>query len=208
MEMFKRPFQSALDAYVAGELEEAAMLEQTEWESRWGMDPALYRPLWQAARRRGMPLAALNARRELTRKIARQGLDGLSDEERAELPAEIDTSIAAQRDYLKMVLGEHGGQMNLDHFIEAQATWDETMAETAVGFLAERPSLAGMVIVAGRAHARADFGIPPRIARRLGADTEQVASLIPFQAGRDQPFGPLTLQNLRRHEIADYVWIK
>src|SRR5262245_34465784 len=36
MEMFQKPWQKPLDAYVAGEIDEATMLERTEWKARWG----------------------------------------------------------------------------------------------------------------------------------------------------------------------------
>jgi hypothetical protein len=36
MEMFQRPFQDVLDQYLAGKITEAQLVEQTEYEKRWG----------------------------------------------------------------------------------------------------------------------------------------------------------------------------
>ncbi|NES97024.1 MAG: ChaN family lipoprotein, partial [Desertifilum sp. SIO1I2] len=35
MEMFQRPYQAAIDAYLQGEISETQLLEQTEYEQRW-----------------------------------------------------------------------------------------------------------------------------------------------------------------------------
>ena len=225
MEMFVRSRQAALDAYIDGRFDEAKMLEETDWETHWGMDPALYRPLWSAAKRLGSPLVALNVPREVTREIARKGLEGLSQEERSRLPDRIDTSIESQRAFLRRIFGRHGGSNSADHgmkfeyFLQAQATWDETMAATAVDYVRGHESVDGMVVVAGRAHARRSFGIPPRIEHRLAgisSDTdknrnkkgERVASVIPYDADESAPFGAVELANLREAQVADFVWIR
>lgn len=211
MEMFQRPFQAALDDYVAERIDEETMLERTEWETRWGMATKSYRPLWRLAREASSPVAALNVPRDVTKKIARLGLDGLSPQERANLPETIDTSNEAQREYLKKAFGRHGAEMSdvdFEHFLEAQATWDEVMAETAVDFTDANEAVDAMVIVAGRAHARRDFGIPPRMERRLGDGADdRVLSVIPFDAGERTPFGTVSLESLRENQVADYVWI-
>lgn len=212
MEMFQRPFQQPLDAYVRGEIDESTMLERAQWESRWGTDPAFYRRLWRGAKEAGVPLVALNVRRELTSKIARVGLDGLTEEERSELPRRIDTTNEKQRAYVREAFRRHdvGEQMEFEHFLEAQATWDEGMAATALEAVDSRTDTEGIVIVAGRAHARRDFGIPRRIERRIrvgeSADESEeesasVVSLIPYELG-DDAFPGI------RDAPADYVWLK
>jgi len=45
MEMFQRPYQEHLDDYIAHRIDEATMLERTEWKKRWGYDFALYKPI-------------------------------------------------------------------------------------------------------------------------------------------------------------------
>lgn len=216
MEMFHRSHQSALDAYAAAEIDEETMLERTKWAKNWGMDPALYRPLWQLAREKRAPIVALNVPRTITRAIARKGLEGLSTRQRAAIPETIDTGYPAQREYLKSVMGggSHPGDMTFEYFLEAQATWDETMAETAVEFVRARKGTDAMMIVTGRAHARKAFGIPPRIVRRLeervGATEadKRVVSLLPFSVGEKTPEGPVTLERLRKNAAADYVWVR
>ena len=212
MEMFEQPYQDALDRYIAGEYDEQTMLEETNWADSWGMAPSLYRPLWTTARKHGAPLAALNVSRLVTRTIARKGLEGLSDEQRARLPDEIDTSFEAQRRYLQQVFAGHGGHaegMKFEYFLQAQATWDETMAEAAVEFVHGRTEVDGMVIATGRVHARKSFGIPPRVRRRLDAEESGgVVSVLPYDPGEKTLEGSITMEQLRAHDVADYVWIR
>jgi len=205
MEMFQRPFQQPLDAYVAGEIDEATMLERTEWESRWGFEARLYRPLWRRAKAKGLPVVALNLRREISERIARVGLEGLEADLRERLPPRIDTSIASQREYVRRAFERHemSGTMEFEPFLEAQAAWDETMAATALEALRERDRLDGIFIVAGRAHARADFGIPRRLERRLSEDAEgSVVSILPV----DRRSG-VDLAAHREAADADFIWI-
>lgn len=205
MEMFQRPVQPALDAFVAGEIDEDEMLKRTEWSSRWGVDAGLYRPLWKTARSQGLPIVALNLPRELSKKIARVGLDGLEPDERERVPEQVDTSISAQRDYVRRAFEEHGmsEHMEFEHFLEAQAAWDETMAESASEFVRGRAEIERIYIVAGRAHARADFGIPRRLERRIeeANGSGRVASVIPYRNSE------IRLESVRRKKAADYVWM-
>ncbi|BBI47905.1 hypothetical protein HORIV_03260 [Vreelandella olivaria] len=60
LEMLPRSAQPALDAWIAGELDDNALLEQTQWEEAWGFDAALYMPILAFARMAQIPLIALN----------------------------------------------------------------------------------------------------------------------------------------------------
>jgi uncharacterized iron-regulated protein len=167
LEMVQRPFQPALDAWVAGEGDEAALVEGVEWEERWGFDFALYRPLFEACRERGIPMVALNAEKELTRAVARNGLDALDDEERARLP-ELDLAVSAHREMIHEALSDHPHMTPgfFERMYAAQVVWDETMAERVAGVLEASDGPARMVVIAGSFHVRQGLGIPDRAARR------------------------------------------
>src|SRR5262249_23060661 len=131
VEFIQRRFQPDLDSYVAGRINEREFLRKTEYFDRWGFDFRLYRPIFQYARDNRIPMIALNAERELTGKVAKSGLDGLSSAERDRIPREIDKSDTAYRDRLQKVFQQHpnASNGNFEHFFEAQLVWDEPMAQ-------------------------------------------------------------------------------
>jgi membrane-associated protease RseP (regulator of RpoE activity) len=90
---------------------------------------------------------------------------------------------------LSAVHGLHGqiqqeGKGMLSGFIQAQAIWDETMAETAASFLTDHPATR-MVILAGSQHTRNDSGIPPRVASRIKVKQASVVNLSGEHRGAD-----------------------
>lgn len=206
MEMFQRPFQPALTAYAAGDIDEAQMLEETEYESRWGMDTSFYSPLWRGARKRSYPIVALNAPRELSRKIAEVGVEGLSEDEQAGLP-EMDLENAVHRDYVRKAFEAHGMGMDeakFERFYQAQVLWDETMAQTTVEFMDSHPHVESIVVIAGVAHADERFGIPPRIERRR--PKADVLTLRPV-SHEELARGVTSLAKIGEQHSFDYIWV-
>ncbi|TXD32270.1 ChaN family lipoprotein [Lujinxingia vulgaris] len=220
VEMVEARFQPALDAYVAARIDEAQMLHGVEWESRWGVDWALYAPMWRIAREFGAPIVALNAPREQVRRVGRGGLEKLGEEERAALP-DLDLSDASYRAWLGAIFASHGmgdDEEALDRFFAAQVLWDETMADNAVAALTEHPDIEAMVLLVGRGHAERGFGIAPRIARRLVERGEaravaEAAVVVIVPVSTVGEFGDRMedyrrLEYLQENNIADFVWIE
>ena len=180
VEWFQRPFQSVLDDYVAGRIDEAALLRRSEYFKRWGFDYRLYRPIMQFARERGIRVLALNAARELTDAVREQGLDQLTPNDRARLPASYDFSDQGYREQLRGVFALHkhrdqDEETAFQRFVEVQLTWDETMAETAANYLRDHPDTR-MLVLAGKGHTQAS-AIPNRVKRRIGAAGTSVGSM-------------------------------
>ncbi|WP_456406446.1 ChaN family lipoprotein [Thiolapillus sp.] len=171
MEFFQQPYQWVLDAFVRGELSENEMLRQSQWYQRWQYDYRLYRPILQFARQHRIPVIALNVPKELTGKISEKGYAGLSAEERARLPREIDTSDEAYHRRLHAVFKQHSGrdEKDFERFKEVQLTWDEGMAQTVADYLQQHPDKK-MVVLAGAGHLRYGSGIPNRVNRRIPVD--------------------------------------
>lgn len=169
LEMVQRPYQAPLDGYVAGELDEAALLAGIEWSERWRLDFALYRPIFELARQHRARLVALNARRELTRAIARGGEESLDPALRAELPADMVRDDAEHRAFVLSLFGEHHADMDpamLERMLLAQLVWDETMGLTVAETMQAQGAPHRMVVLAGRAHVERGLGIPRRAERR------------------------------------------
>ncbi|WP_246194589.1 ChaN family lipoprotein [Allochromatium palmeri] len=167
MEMFQQPYQSALDAYVAGEIDEAELLRRTQYFDRWRFDYRLYRPILRLARAHRIPVIALNLESELTRQVGDGGIASLSEADRARLP-EIDRSDADHRARLEAIFKHHPAEQqgDFEHFLEVQLLWDEGMAERAARYLTEHLD-ATLVVIAGGGHVEYGQGIPKRLARRL-----------------------------------------
>ena len=169
MEMFQRPFQSALDDYISGRIGEKEFLKGSKYFKSWQFDYNLYRPILQFARAEKIPVVALNILREVPEKVGRDGLDSLSEEEKRLIPSEMDFSDRAYRKRLEEVFQEHPAPevKNFDFFYQAQILWDETMAESIDRFLKKNLDLQ-MVVLAGTGHLAYGSGIPHRTARRNG----------------------------------------
>lgn len=171
LEMFFTPFQPVLDAYVAGEIDEPTMLEKTEWATRWGFGWEMYAPMLRLCREKKLPVIALNAPKEVTRTVSRQGLDALTPEQRASLPP-LDMTDGAHRAFVKAATGAHGGGMKADAFermYTAMVIWDETMSSNVAAWLEKAGPGSRMVVVAGNGHIADRYGIPARAARKSKA---------------------------------------
>lgn len=167
LEFFFQPYQSVLDRYVAGKIDEPEFLRGSQYFDRWRFDYRLYRPIFRYAREQGIPLIALNVESEITKKVGKEGFDSLSKEEKRRLPADIDRSNEAYRNRIKAVYDQHPHQpgQDFEHFLDAQLVWDEGMAAKAAEWLQAHPGR-HMVILAGIGHVVYRQGIPDRLKRR------------------------------------------
>ncbi|WP_323003245.1 ChaN family lipoprotein [Denitromonas sp.] len=174
VEWFQTPFQTHLDDYLAGRISETEMLERTGYFDRWRFDYRLYRPVIEYARANRIPIVALNAPVELTRKIGEGGLAALTPEARATLPADYVRGNAAYDARVRRAFDMHPMEgANFAHFLDVMLTWDETMAATAANYLAANPGRR-LLIFAGSGHIAHRDGIPARLERRIGKPVSTV----------------------------------
>ena len=205
MEMFERTFQSVLDEWTAGAIDQKALLRESEWLSRWKFDFYYYEKILGFAREHNVKILALNAPRELVRKVGEFGVNALSPGEKGMI-ASIDTSDNLHRDYLQRVFQRHHrspGQ-TFQSFYEAQCVWDDTMAETISKFVTTPEGEDKRIIVfCGAGHMIYKFGVPMRVFRKTPVP---YATILPCTLkrirgefyGEGEPAFP---------PPADYLWI-
>jgi uncharacterized iron-regulated protein len=163
MEMFQYPFQEHIDSYMQGRINEHDFLEKTEYFKRWKFNYRLYRPVVEFCRKKGIPIIALNLPGEIARKVAREGLDALTPDERKMLPEKLDFSDAEYKKHLREIFRQHKGKLSdFDLFYQAQICWDETMAMRIGQYMKNNPGRK-MVVMAGVGHVAWGRGIPDRV---------------------------------------------
>lgn len=170
VEYFQQPFQQQVDDYIAGRISENEFLRATEYFQRWGYDYRLYAPIFRYAREQRIPVRALNVPTALVSTVAKVGIAGLAEKQRAYLPQNIERADEDYRNRLRDAFEAHPGAKPeaFNHFVEAQLVWDEGMAESAATYLNANKSRR-LVILAGAGHVVFGAGIPKRLARRTNA---------------------------------------
>ncbi len=191
MEFFEKPQQSTLDRYHRGELDESEFLREVDW----GSDYHFYRPLIRMAKQHGAEVRAINAPREVVRKVARQGLASLDEPERNKIAKKIDLSNEAHRNYVREAYERHthGDLKKFDYFYEAQCVWEETMAESLAEYLMENETK--LIAFTGNGHIINQFGIPDRTIERIPVS---MVTIMPL---------PLSEEVTIEKETANYVWL-
>ena len=201
-EMFPRRVQPVLDRWVAGELDEAAFLAEVGWDRVWGIDAALYMPLFHFARINRVPMVALNVDKALIERIGEVGWVGVAEEAR-EGVSDPAPPTAAYVEWLVEVYREHrerrgdaagaageAGEPGPDdpefrRFADAQLAWDRAMAEALAAAAAGGAAVPGhplVIGIVGGGHLENRFGVPHQLAA-LGAG--RAAVLLPWDRGRD-----------------------
>ncbi len=192
MEFFQRDDDAVLDRWVRGDVDEKELLEATGWYDRGGYRWEYYRPVMEVARAHGMTVVGANVPREIPRTVNRSGLDGLTEEERAEVGA-ISTDGSPQHRYLiSRYFGDTVAVLPpgwFDNMYAAQCLWDVVMART---ILAEAAPGTTVVLVVGSGHVAYDLGIPRRLDEErdaAGLPRLRVATFCPTTAPAPDPDG-------------------
>lgn len=174
-----------------------------QWRVGWGFPWEYYAPLLRFAKTHQLPVLALNTPTEVSRKVARSGLESLTADEQQYIPSfsEIRTDNAEYRQRLQDSYEQHhqaghGNSRSFERFFTVQVLWDETMAETIAEFIKANPDYQ-VVVLAGQGHIVYGYGIPSRVARRLNPELVQRSVLLgvsPESQGEGEG------------AIADYFW--
>jgi len=167
MEMFQRKFQPIIDDYLQDKINLKTFLKKSEYFKRWGFDYNLYKPIIDYAKLNQIPIIALNLERELTKKISKNGLFGLTHQEQAKLPQTIDFSNRVYKDELLKFFSTNvhmkkSKMKNLDFIYQSQILWDQTMADSINKYLATNEDK-NMVVLVGSGHLKFSHGIPDRV---------------------------------------------
>jgi uncharacterized iron-regulated protein len=212
MEMFQRPAQPMLDLYLAGKITAAELRKQTEFDRRWGYKWESYEPILSFAKAHRLPIIALNTPTEITRKVAKQGLESLSGADLQYIPplTEIDRSNAKYRATILASYQEHMGMVgtskSFDRFYNAQLLWDETMADRIANFATQQPNYQ-IIVLAGQSHIVYGHGIPDRVSRRLGGKSLQKTVLLGYEKNTSVDGLPvMSVVESPQGQPADFLW--
>ena len=193
LEMFRRDSQEDLDVWSEGKSSVADFMQA--FNENWGMWP-VYSEIFMHARDEKLKLIGLNITRAITRKVARNGYNSLSSEERL-LLGNVQCEVnQAYGEYIRQAMGGHGGHGDQYlYFCEAQLLWDTVMARNLVDFLKENPDFR-VVVLAGSGHAW-KFGIPRQLVEQ--AD-------ISYRVVLPEIIGRIDRRNVN-DKVADYLWL-
>lgn len=191
MEMLQKPFQKVINDYISGSISEREFLKKSEYFKRWKFDYRLYREIMEFAKAKNIPVIALNQRSEIIEKVSKDGLDSLTDDEKKEIPEDLDMSDEDYKKRLKEIFEQHekADIKNFDCFHQSQILWDETMAHSVDEFLKENPDYQ-IVVLAGVGHIMYGSGIPKRAYRLNSMD---YATVIPDTETIDKDVGDYVL---------------
>jgi uncharacterized iron-regulated protein len=189
-EMFPRRTQPVLDRWSAGELGESEFLAGVDWPHVWGMDPALYLPLFHFARMHRLPMLALNIERTTARAVAAQGFAALPPGEREGVgdPAPARPAYRARLADVFRMHPHAGGATDaerFERFVRGQLFWDRAMAEAIAG--AHAASAQALVVgIMGQGHIEYGDGVPHQLAAMAVNDA---ATALPWRTDIDYPGG-------------------
>jgi len=188
LEMVAVDMQPVLDDFAKGLVKVDDLAEELEWAEKWGYSFDLFRDHFEIAGKNSVPVAGLNVPTAVTRKITREGLESLTEEERELLPDEIVPPSTEQRTYLDVIFGQHESkdaeaQVQRERFHLVQSIWDTKMAEEAVRL--RKKFNWRVLLIAGSGHVENGWGIAKRI--RWFDPGARVLSIMPWRGDEFDP---------------------
>jgi uncharacterized iron-regulated protein len=173
VEYLQQPFQSHLDDYIAGRIDEREMLRRTEYFKRWQLDYRMLQPIFAFAREKHIPMLALNVPDEIHNKVFKSGMKSLSPLELAQTPDDIQPASDHYLERLNAIFNSHPTCNNFETFVDGVLLWDESKAVITTRYLKEHAK-SRVVVLAGMVHIMYGDGIPERVNRRMGGDQSAV----------------------------------
>jgi uncharacterized iron-regulated protein len=201
LESLGRDQQAPLDAFLRGEIGEAAFRKETGLEGERKFPPG-HRRMVAAARVKGRPVIAANAAPALVKRARLEGLEplrALEPEEQALIDVPDELTEGTYREQFVALMGEHAGvdAATLEGFYRAQNVWDATMAGSIARAL--KAGLGPVVQVVGSFHVDGEGGLVQRV--RAAAPQAKVWRLSVVADSAEQ----LRDEDRGRAEVVAYV---
>ncbi|MFO7866350.1 MAG: ChaN family lipoprotein [Candidatus Aminicenantes bacterium] len=204
MEMFDVTRQEVLNKWSLGLLSEEEFIQEAEWYVTWNFNFNYYKPVFDLAKSKKIPVYALNAPRKIISKIRMQGWEALSPEEKNLVP-EPDVTHEDHRTLMKEVFshidmpeamkGRGAADMMFESLYRAQSAWDEVMAENAMN--AAQVENARVMVMAGYGHLSYNLGTNRRVFEKNRLPYKTVICV-------EVPSSTETIEVSA--SFADYVW--
>jgi uncharacterized iron-regulated protein len=176
MEFFSYPDQSLVNDYVEGRTDEKTFLQKIKWDGGLSLLSSassflknfafdFYRFQVQFPATHGGHTLALNFPRELSGKVARGGLEALSDEEARMIPPDFEKGSITYFERFYETMKGHAKEEQIQNYFTAQSLWDDTMAWQATKYMSDHSGDVLMIIV-GDFHVAYQDGLVARLKAR------------------------------------------
>jgi len=183
-EMLAQDQQQAVDAAMVESADRSALARRLGWGERGWPDFEMYRPLFDLARRYGLPVIAIDLSQPMVRRISKEGLAALPADEQRRLVSRLAPDADRDRDLARDIEAAHCGLLPaaaVPGMVDAWHARNVTMARQIIMALERAPQV--MVIV-GRGH-QAPGGLADQVEALRPGTRQLIVDLV--EAGEGKP---------------------
>jgi uncharacterized iron-regulated protein len=195
-EMVPETRQAALEAVVQSEAGPSEVDRQLQWTAQGWPDFTMYWPLFELARRHGLPVVATDLDPAVTRRISRDGL-GAAGEGPARLRSAMPDDPARDRAIARRIRSAHCDRVSESRAVRMLESWyarNVVIARRVAKALERAPQV---VAIIGRGH-QSPGGVPEQLEALRQGTRQLVVALVEIEAGAPERPPPGTM--------ADVVW--
>jgi len=203
MEMFPVECQEVLNRWSCESLTKDDFIREIQWYIRWNFNFGFYEKIFDFAKKKKIPVYALNVPREIITKIRKKGWEALSEEEKKILPRP-DLSNEEHRTLIRTIFESsdvppqmkgRGLEMAFEGLYRAQSAWDETMAFYVMR--ASQIENKQVVVLTGSGHLLYNLGINRRVFEK---------NHMPFTTVVCMPMGSGEENVMVSRSLANFIW--
>jgi uncharacterized iron-regulated protein len=192
-EMVPETRQAALEAAVRSDVDAAEVDRQLAWTAQGWPDFAMYWPLFELARKNGLPVVATDLDPAVNRRISRDGL-GAAGEDPARLRSAMPDDPARDQAIARRIRAAHCDQITESRALRMLESWyarNVVIARRVNEALSQSPQV---VVIIGRGH-QSPGAVPEQLGALRPGTRQYIVAL--FEGQTDGPAEPM----------ANVVWV-
>ena len=182
-EMLTQAQQPAVDEAMLEEADTATLGKRLGWVERRWPDFEMYRPLFDLARRHGLPVVAIDLDQPLVRRIGKEGLGALPAGERSGLASRLAPDAERERGIAREIEAAHCRLLPEAAIPAMVDAWHARNVAMALRILQALERTPQVVVIVGRGH-QAPGGLADQV-EALKPGTSQLAVDL-VEGGRDE----------------------
>lgn len=202
LEFLQRQYGVELEQYLAGQMDDLSFTKAVGWG---GNQFALYKPLIWTPVAMGGRSWAINADRRLTDRVAKVGLNGLTEAEQRELPPGFTLGNSEYFERFVEAMRDHAPPEMLPNYFAAMSIWDETMAHEIKRIHEGAPERT-LVVIVGDFHNAYGGGLPDSLRVRGVTNVVSISQVAKIDQTCDQLKKEIAPDS-RWGRRADWVWV-